>query len=48
MKTKGGKTIVNTDNAIKLFNMHKKNPIDYNRELWILFALKWWNDKYAS
>jgi asparagine synthase (glutamine-hydrolysing) len=39
--------IVNSDNAIKLFNMHEKGPIDYNRELWILFVLKWWSCKYA-
>ena len=39
--------IVNTDNAIKLFNTHKKGPVDYNRELWILFVLKWWSCKYA-
>ncbi len=46
MKTKPKENIVNTDNTIKLFNIHNQGPVDYNRELWILFVLKWWSDKY--
>lgn len=45
MKT-GENKLVNTDNAIKLFNLHKKGPVDYNRELWLLFVLKWWSNRY--
>ncbi|MCQ9206555.1 MAG: asparagine synthase (glutamine-hydrolyzing) [Omnitrophica bacterium] len=46
MKSKGKEDLVNTDSAIRLFNLHKRGPVDYNRELWFLFVLKWWSDKY--
>jgi asparagine synthase (glutamine-hydrolysing) len=46
MQTKGSGSIVNIDNAIKLFRLHCQEAVDYNRELWILFVLKWWSDRY--
>ena len=46
LETKGKGDIVNTENTIKLFNLHRHGPVDYNRELWLLFVLKWWSDKY--
>lgn len=46
MRTKNKANIINVDNAMKLSNIHKERHVDYNHELWIVFVLKWWSDKY--